>query len=92
MKKSVIVAYDISDNKARGRVFRIMKSWRVGGQKSVHECRLTLREAEELYLQIAEHLNEKTDSLLMVWLQPYRKVLHRGLGNGDISSKVRHIG
>lgn len=91
MKKPIIFAYDITENKSRYRVFKIMKSWRIGGQKSVHECRLNINEVKELFLQIVEHLAEKTDSLLVVWLEPHRRILHRGLGNSDINSKVRHL-
>lgn len=89
--KPVIVAYDISKNKSRARVFRILKEWRLGGQKSVHECRLKTHQAEELFLQLAEHLDKDTDSLLMAWLEPHRKVLHRGLGNDDINSTLWHV-
>ena len=92
MRKPLIVAYDISKNKSRNRVFKIMKSWRIGGQKSVHECRLDIGQVKELFLQLAEHMNEKTDSLLVVWLEPHRKVLHRGIGNAGVNSRIRHIG
>ena len=91
IRQPIIIAYDISDHKARAKVFNIMKSWRIDGQKSVHECCLKQREAEELFLQIAEYLNRATDSLLMVWLEPRRNVLHRGLGNGDIRNKLRYV-
>ncbi len=30
-----IVAYDISDNRRRQQVFRVLKDWRIEGQKSV---------------------------------------------------------
>ncbi len=88
-KKPIIIAYDISKNKIRGKVFRILKEWRIGGQKSVHECWLTKRQAEELFLQISELLNMATDTLLMVWLANHRRVLHRGLGKDSINNRIR---
>ncbi len=77
----IIVAYDISNNKVRSKALKIVKEWRLDGQKSVHECRLKMREAEELFLQLSEPLNLETDSLLMIWLETHRPVLHRGLGS-----------
>ena len=57
--ETVIVAYDISKNKVRAKIHKILKEWRLGGQKSVHECRLTKRQAEELFL---ERLSESDSS------------------------------
>ena len=92
--RPIIVAYDISDNKTRRRIFKILREWRLDGQKSVCDCRLTRREAEELFLQLSEPLDKKTDSLVMVWLEPHRKVLWRGLGKTGIGrpmAKVRGL-
>lgn len=89
--RPIVVAYDISDNKVRSKVHRILKEWRLGGQKSVHECRLKMSQAEELFLQLGEQVDNEKDCLLMAWLEPHRSVLFRGLGNADISLRVRHI-
>jgi len=37
-RKPIIVAYDISNNKVRSKALKIVKEWRLDGQKSVHEC------------------------------------------------------
>jgi len=66
--RPIIVAYDISDNKARSRLHKILKAWRIGGQKSVHECRLNVHQAEELFLQLSEPMEKEKDRLLMAWL------------------------
>jgi len=76
----VVVAYDISDNKNRAKVFRILKEWKLDGQKSVHECQLTGSQAEELFLQLSEKVNTKTDNLLMIWVEHRRNILTRGIG------------
>jgi len=91
-RKPIIVAYDISNNKVRSKALKIVKEWRLDGQKSVHECRLKMREAEELFLQLSEPLNLETDSLLMIWLETHRPVLHWGLGRDTkIQQKLWHI-
>lgn len=89
--RPVVVAYDISCNKKRYRVFKILKKWGLGGQKSVHECRLKLNQAEELFLQLSEYIEPETDSLLMAWLEPNRSVLCRGIAIINIRKDVWHI-
>ncbi len=89
--RPIVVAYDISKNKIRYKIHKILKEWRLGGQKSVHECRLKMRQAEELFLQLSEPLDKKTDRLLMVWLEIHRSVLYRGVGKDSISYKLRHV-
>ncbi len=76
----VVIAYDISDNKNRSKIHRILKEWRLDGQKSVHECKLTGQQAEELFLQLSEITDTKTDNLLMIWIERRRKILTRGCG------------
>ena len=80
--RPIIVAYDISKNKTRRQVFKILQEWRLDGQKSVHECRLDRRKAEELFLQLGTAIDRKTDNLLMAWVNTRRKVLVRGCGQG----------
>lgn len=63
-----VISYDISDNKSRRKVARLLEAWRIDGQYSVAECLLSHKEANELVLQITEHLDESTDSLLLAWL------------------------
>lgn len=89
--KPVIVAYDISSNRVRGRVRKILREWSLGGQKSVHECRLKMWQAEELFLQLSEPLDNGKDRLLMAWLEPHRAVLHRGTGSDNTRRTCRHV-
>jgi len=81
--RPVVFAYDIHKNKTRNKVFKILKEWRLDGQKSVHECRLSKKEAEELFIQISSAIDTSTDSLIMTWVDPYRKVLARGKGQTE---------
>lgn len=91
MIRSMIVSYDISKNKLRKRVHKILQQWRIGGQKSVHECRLSQRDAEELFLQMNSVVDQKTDKVLMVWLDNHRKMFAYGCGNTLIQQKTWHI-
>lgn len=88
----IIVAYDISENKTRRRVLKVLKGWRLDGQKSVHECRLGLRAAEELFVQLSEPLDPATDSLIMAWLDGSRRPLARGIGRPALNDHFWHIG
>jgi len=76
-RKPVVIAYDISSNRRRRKIFRILKQWRLDAQYSVFECSLTRAEAVELFLQLSDILNPDTDSLLLAWLDRSRKA--RGL-------------
>ncbi len=77
-QKPMVIAYDISSPKRRRKVRKILYRWRFDGQKSVHECRLTTKQAEELLLQIGPLLNPATDCLLMAWVDATREVLYGG--------------
>ncbi len=90
--KRIIVAYDISKNKSRRRVFRVCKQWRLSSQYSVHECLLTENQAQELFIQLGAHIDIKTDSLIMAWIEPHRKVLYRGVGKAAVQNGVWYSG
>ena len=72
-RKATIIAYDISCNKRRGRVFRCLKSWSLDCQYSLFECQLSQREAEELFIQLSCLIDEEEDKLMLAWLDKRRK-------------------
>jgi CRISPR-associated protein Cas2 len=74
-RKPVIIAYDISSNRRRRKLFRILKLWKLDAQYSVFECRLTPPEAEELFLQLTDLMDQETDSLLLAWLDKSREAI-----------------
>lgn len=82
-RKPAIIAYDISSPLRRRRVQKRLQEWRLDGQKSVHECLLNQREAEELYLQLCELIDPETDKLMLAWLSPNGAVDGRGAGDTD---------
>lgn len=90
--RPIVIAYDISKDKSRARVRKILREWNLDNQKSVYECRLTQTQAEELFLQLTEEIDTKTDNILMTWIEPRRKIFKKGLGNRSaINKKVFHI-
>jgi len=90
-EQPMIICYDITGDKARKKVFKIMKSWRIDGQKSVHECRLSTHDAQELFIQLNEHLDQKTDRLLFAKLEQNRSILTRGIGKNVIHRKSWYV-
>jgi CRISPR-associated protein Cas2 len=74
MRRPAIVAYDVAENRRRRRLFRLLQGWRSDGQLSLHECLLTSREAEELFIQMREIIDPDTDRLLLAWLTPGQAV------------------
>lgn len=87
-RRPVIIAYDISSPLRRRRVRRKLLAWRIDGQKSVHECLLDDREAEELYAQLSEMIEPETDHLLLAWLTPGEIEAH---GTGQAETFFRRL-
>lgn len=71
-RKPVVIAYDIANNKRRRRVARCLKTWRLDGQFSLFECRLTDTEAQELFLQLIDLIDTDEDHLLLAWMDNTR--------------------
>jgi len=91
-RKPSIIAYDITSSLKRRRVYRRLLQWRIDGQKSVHECLLSQREAQELYLQLGELIDPETDRLMLVWLSPNGTINGRGTGNTDsLFQRLLHV-
>lgn len=74
-RKPVLIAYDITSNKRRRQLFRILRTWKLDKQYSVFECKLSPVEAKELFLQLTELLNEEEDALFLSWLDNGREPL-----------------
>ncbi len=68
----MIIAYDITDNKRRRRLFRCLQKWKLDAQYSVFECMLTDAEARELFVQLTSLIDRQEDSLLLTRLDPQR--------------------
>ena len=74
-KRPLIIAYDVCSNRRRSRLLRRLRQWGLDAQYSLFECRLSRGEAEELFMQLSEMIDQQTDALLFAWLdhrQPCR--------------------
>jgi len=72
-RKPAVIAYDIVCDKRRRQVARCLKQWRLDGQYSLIECRLTQAEANELFLELVALLDETEDALLLAWMDNSRE-------------------
>lgn len=71
-RQPAVIAYDIASNKRRRRVARCLKTWRLDGQFSLFECRLSEAEAHDLFLQLTDLIDPEQDSLLLAWMDNSR--------------------
>ena len=75
-----VICYDIASDRRRRQVRKVLAQWRLDGQKSVVETRLSRGEARELFLQLAELIDPDTDRLALAWLCTPVQVVTRGSG------------
>ncbi|MBK1645233.1 CRISPR-associated endonuclease Cas2 [Thiocapsa imhoffii] len=71
-RQAAVIAYDIRCDRRRRRVARCLQRWRLDGQYSLFECRLTQAEARELFLQLVALIDGSEDALLLAWMDPTR--------------------
>lgn len=86
-RKATIIAYDISCNKRRRKVFRCLQAWSLDGQYSLFECQLSQREAEELFIQLSCLIDEEEDTLMLAWLDKRRQAISLS-NNSNIGFQV----
>lgn len=86
-RKPAVIAYDIISDKRRRQLFRVLKNWKLEAQYSVFECRLSQAEANELFLQLTELMDEKEDALLLTWMDNNREAISLTKG-GKIGFKI----
>lgn len=92
-RRLAVIAYDIESHRTRRRVHRILQEWRLDGQRSVHECCLSEAEATELFVQLAEVIDQESDRLLLAWLAMHRPAMARGRGRIEaLSRELLRIG
>lgn len=91
-RKPAVIAYDICDKKTRGRVYRMVKKFRAGGQKSAHEVFLTQAEGENLLARCSAILDPQKDLFLIAWINTKRNILFLGRGDDAFLQSVRIFG
>ena len=70
MRNVYLIAYDVSDEKARGKVFRRLKGRGTAVQYSVFRCELSATEKLTLRTELWTLLDRSTDRLLLIDLGP----------------------
>lgn len=73
-----LAAYDVAAPRRLRAALDLVKGYSTGGQKSVHECFLTLGEKSQLLHDMALVLEEDEDSFLLLRLDPRQQVLTLG--------------
>lgn len=73
-----LVCYDISDEDTLQQVRQYLQGWRVQGQKSAMECWFTSSEVQAAKDYLHTLIDQSTDRLLFVRLDPRQPVLHIG--------------
>jgi CRISPR-associated endonuclease Cas2 len=71
-RNAAVIAYDIVEDSRRRQVHRCLKAWGLAAQYSLFECQLSMREAEELFLQLTALIDLQTDSLMLTWMDTQR--------------------
>lgn len=74
-----IVAYDVSDPRRLRRALATCRAFATGGQKSVHECFLSPAEKSALAAELARIVDRRTDSAVLLRLDPRPRVRCLGL-------------
>jgi CRISPR-associated protein Cas2 len=74
-----MVTYDISDDKRRTNVFRVLTGYGDRAQYSVFFCELSVRELVLLRTKLREAIHHREDQVLIVELGPATQPLQDGL-------------
>lgn len=70
MRKSILVCYDISDEKRLRKVFKTMRGYGDHLQYSIFECQLTPSDLVRLRAELSEIIQHNEDQVLFVDLGP----------------------
>ncbi len=68
MKKYIVVAYDITDDKRRNKICDILSGYGTRVNYSVFECFLDEKNIKSLKSRIMQHLKKDEDSVLYYYL------------------------
>ena len=73
-----LAAYDVTDPERLQAALHVLKGYACGGQKSVFECFLTVRERGALLAEVRGVLDTREDRFMLLPLPGHRDI--RGLG------------
>jgi CRISPR-associated protein Cas2 len=60
----IVVAYDIENDKKRGKVAKMLEKYGTRVNYSVFECMFTTAQLEKTKESVAKHIDRKTDSVI----------------------------
>lgn len=83
-KRSWIIAYDISDPKRLGRVYRLMLKRGIPQQRSVFRATITTNEARKLLAELAALIDSVADDVRLYPLPARPEIIRLGHGGRDI--------
>lgn len=83
-KRSWIIAYDISDPKRLGRVYRLMLKRAIPQQRSVFRATITTSEARKLLAELAALIDSVEDDVRLYPLPATPEIIRLGNGGRDI--------
>lgn len=86
-----LIAFDVSDNKRRRRLVRVLESFGVRAQESVFEAWLTERERNKLLREANQQINHEIDRLAIYVLPPTDFADIISIGTGRIAEDITYI-
>jgi len=86
-----LVAYDVSDPDRLRAALALARAYATGGQKSVHECFMTPAERGDLIHDFAAILDEATDRLLVLRLDPRSRTYALGAAAKPADPKYFYV-
>ncbi len=70
MRNVFLIAYDVTEDKRRTRLFKALKGYGEALQYSLFQCKLTPAERSRLRLELWNMIDHSTDRLLQIDLGP----------------------
>ncbi|VTR99203.1 CRISPR-associated endonuclease Cas2 [Tuwongella immobilis] len=70
MRSLILIAYDISDDKRRTKIFQQLKGFGEAIQYSLFQCKLTGTERAKLRAELWEQIDHSKDRIVMIDIGP----------------------
>ena len=87
-----LISYDISDAKRLRAALKLVRGYATGGQLSVHECWLSTAEKGDLLATLSQIIDEDTDSLMAIKLDPRQKIHTLGKATKPTTADLFYMG
>lgn len=87
-----LAAYDVTDSERLQAALHVLKGYASGGQKSVFECFLTVRERSALLGEIRGVLDISTDRFLLLPLPDHRRIRTLGIAIAPSDPEFYYVG